>query len=170
MKVAGIVGASAATTYFLLGNFFYYTTLTKMGLENPFIAKIASGTKNLDEERLRLNAIKNLGKEWFDTAEKEKLSIKSTTKNKILHADYIFPEKESDIFVIVIHGYTSSPRGMGMYAQKYNELGYNVICPSLNGHADSESKIITMGWPDRLDVIDWINFVVENIEVINLED
>lgn len=162
LKTAGIVGASAAATYFLIGNFFYYVTLTKKGLENPQIAKIASGSGKKDEERLRLDAIKETGKEWFANTAKEKLAMKSTNDDKILHADFIFPEKESNVFVIIVHGYTSSPAGMGIYAKKYHELGFNVILPSLNGHGDSESNVITMGWKDRLDVIDWINFIVEN--------
>lgn len=162
LKTAGIVGATAAATYFLIGNFFYYVTLTKSGLKNPFVAKIASGTKEKDEERLRLDAIKEQGKEWFDNSNKEKIVIKSTNADKNLHADFLFPEKESDVFVIIIHGYTSEPRGMGMYAQKYHELGYNVLMPSLNGHADSEAGAVTMGWKDRLDIVDWVNFIAEN--------
>ena len=162
LKTVGIVGATAAATYFLIGNFFYYVTLTKSGLKNPFVAKVASGTKEKDEELLRLDAIKEQGKDWFDNTNKEKLVIKSTKANKNLHADFIFPEKESDIFVIIIHGYTSEPRGMGMYAQKYHELGYNVLMPSLNGHADSEASTVTMGWKDRLDIVDWVNFIAEN--------
>ena len=51
---------------------------------------------------------------------------------------------------------------MGVYVKHYHEMGYNVLTPSLNGHAESESSLITMGWKDRLDVIDWINFIVEN--------
>lgn len=162
LKTAGIVGATAAATYFLIGNFFYYVTLTKSGLKNPFVAKVASGTKEKDERSLRLDAIKEQGKDWFDKANKEKIIIKSTNANKNLHADFLFPEKESDVFVIIIHGYTSEPRGMGIYAQKYNELGYNVLMPSLNGHADSEAGAITMGWKDRLDIVDWVNFIAEN--------
>lgn len=162
LKTAGIVGATAAATYFLIGNFFYYVTLTKSGLKNPFVAKIASGTKKKDEELLRLDAIKEQGKDWFDNANKEKVVIKSTNENKNLHADFLFPEKDSDVFVIIIHGYTSEPRGMGMYAQKYHELGYNVLMPSLNGHADSEAGAVTMGWKDRLDIVDWVNFIAEN--------
>ncbi len=162
LKTAGIVGATAAATYFIIGNFFYYVTLTKKGIENPFVARIASGSKKNDEEKERLDAIKEIGKEWFDSANKEKLVIKSSNEDKNLHADFIFAEKESDVFVIVIHGYTSEPRGMGIYAQKYHELGYNVLTPSLNGHADSEASSITMGWKDRLDIVDWVNFIVEN--------
>ena len=162
LKTAGILAATAGTTYFLIGNIFYYITLTRSGMKNPYVAKVASGTKHKDDERLRLDAIKEQGKDWFDNTKTEKLVIKSTTTNKNLHADFVFPEKESDIFVVVIHGYTSEPRGMGIYAKKYHELGYNVLLPSLNGHADSEQNTITMGWQDRLDVIDWINFIVEN--------
>lgn len=162
IKTAGIIGTSAVATYFLIGNIFYYVALTKKGLENPVVAKVANGKKKPGEEKIRLDAIKETGKEWFDSAEKEKLVIKSTHFNKNLHAYYLFPEKESDVFVITIHGYTSEPRGIGLYAKKYHELGYNVITPCLNGHGESESGAITMGWNDRLDVIDWINFIVEN--------
>ena len=162
LKTAGAIVTAASATYFLIGNAFYYVTLTRSGMKNPYVAKVASGTKKKDDERLRLDAIKDEGKYWFDSADKEKLIIKSSTTDKFLHANYIFPTKQSDVFVLIIHGYTSSPRGMGIYAQKYHELGYNVILPSLNGHADSEQETITMGWQDRLDVIDWINFIVEN--------
>lgn len=162
IKTAGIIGTSAVATYFLIGNIFYFVALTKKGLENPVVAKVANGKKKPGEEKIRLDAIKETGKEWFDSAEKEKLVIKSTHFNKNLHAYYLFPEKESDVFVITIHGYTSEPRGIGLYAKKYHELGYNVITPCLNGHGESESGAITMGWNDRLDVIDWINFIVEN--------
>ena len=50
---------------------------------------------------------------------------------------------------------------MGIYAKKFRELGYNVILPSLRGHADSEEEFISMGWKDRLDVVDWINYIVK---------
>lgn len=162
LKTVGTIVTAAGATYLLIGNAFYYITLTRSGMKNPYVAKVASGTKKKDDERLRLDAMKDEGKYWFDAAEKEELAIKSSTSDKILHANYIFPNKKSDVFVLVIHGYTSSPRGMGIYAQKYNELGYNVILPSLNGHADSEQETITMGWKDRLDVLDWINFIAEN--------
>ena len=162
LKTVGAISLTAGTAYFILGNVLYYATLTKQGLKNPHIAKIASGNKNPDEEKLRLDSIKKEGSLWFDNINKEKLVIKSSNFDKFLYADYIFPKQESDIFVIVVHGYTSSPRGMGIYAKEYHNKGYNVILPSLNGHGDSEANKITMGWHDRLDLIDWINFIVEN--------
>lgn len=168
LKAAGIMGTSALATYYMIGNCFYYVTLTKSGIKNPVVAKIASGSKKDDEEKIRLNKLMEVGKEWFNNADKEKIAIKSSNFHKNLHADYIFAENESNVCVIVIHGYTSNPCSMGVYAQKYHELGYNVLMPSLNGHADSESSVVTMGWYDRLDVIDWINYLVEENPDINI--
>lgn len=163
LKTSAIVSSTIGATYLTIGSLLYYFTLTDKGLKNPFIAKIASGKpKNPDEETVRIDTIKKDGIKWFDNMQKESLVIKSTNSNKILHANLILPKEESNIFVFVIHGYTSSPRGMGVYVKKYHEMGYNVLTPSLNGHAESESPLITMGWKDRLDIIDWINFIVEN--------
>ena len=163
LKTSAIVGSAVGTVYLTIGSFLYYFTLTEMGLRTPFIAKIASGKpKKVDEERVRVDNLKKDGMKWFDEIPKESLVTKSTNFNKILHANLILPEKESNVFVFVIHGYTSSPQGMGVYVKHYHEIGYNVLTPSLNGHAESESSLITMGWKDRLDVIDWINFIVEN--------
>lgn len=161
LAVAGIIGAAGVISYYLIGNAFYFVTLTKKGIENPVVAKKASGTKEDSEEKIRLNKLMEVGKEWFKNADKEQLVIKSSHIDKNLHADYLFAEKETDVCAIVIHGYTSSPCSMGVYAKKYHELGYNVLMPSLNGHADSESYKITMGWEDRLDIIDWINYLVK---------
>lgn len=163
LKASAIVGASAGAVYLAIGSFLYYFTLTSGGLKTPFIAKIASGKpKKIDEELVRMDNIKREGIKWFDEMPKESLAIKSTNSDKILHANLILAEKESNVFVFVIHGYTSGPQGMGVYVKHYHEMGYNVLTPSLNGHAESESSRITMGWKDRLDVIDWINFIVEN--------
>ena len=163
LKASTIVGSTVGAVYLTIGSFLYYFTLTEMGLRTPFIAKIASGKpKKVDEERVRVDNLKKDGMKWFDEIPKESLVTKSTNFDKILHANLILPEKESNVFVFVIHGYTSSPQGMGVYVKHYHEMGYNVLTPSLNGHAESESSLITMGWKDRLDVIDWINFIVEN--------
>ena len=169
LKAAGIVGATATATYLLLGNAFYYITLTKSGLNSSISKKLSSPNDKDDDYTVYLNNVLEDGAKWFDSAEKEMLAIRSSHAKKNIHADYIFGNENSDVCVVLIHGYTSSPRNMGIYAQKYNELGYNVLLPSLNGHADSEKNEITMGWKDRLDVIDWINYLVEdnpNIKII----
>ena len=39
--------------------------------------------------------------------------------------------------------------------------GYNVLLPDLRAHGKSEGKYIGMGWLDRLDLIKWINYLIE---------
>lgn len=162
LKVFGITATVAGAVYITIGNVFYYMTLTKKGLNSSFADKFASPNKDGQEYKEHLNSILDIGKKWFDSANKEKVIIRSTNFNKNIHADYIFAKQPSNVYVILIHGYTSSPRNMGIYAEKYHNIGYNVILPSLNGHGDSETNTVTMGWNDRLDIIDLINSILEN--------
>lgn len=159
------IGACAAFTsaYMLVGNVFYYLTLTRRGINSSIAEKYMKANSNggADEKTIHLNGELDQGKIWFDRANKEKLVIRSTHIKKNLHADYLLPRMDSDVFVVLIHGYGAAPRNMGVYAKHYYEAGYNIIAPSMNGHADSETQRITMGWEDRLDIIDWINYIVE---------
>lgn len=162
IKTAVGIGAAVASAYLLVGNAFYYLTLTRRGVNSPIAEKYMSSNTGNDEKTIHLNSELNEGKIWFDRANKEKLVIRSTYKKKNLHADYVLPRMDSDVFVVLVHGYGAAPRNMGVYAKHYYELGYNVIAPSMNGHADSETQRITMGWEDRLDIIDWINYIAED--------
>lgn len=162
IKIIGGAGIAASAAYLTVGNVFHYLSLTKKGLNSTFIDRFASPNKSEDEYTVYLNEVLDGGKKWFDEADKEKLVIRSSNFRKNLHSDFIFPPQPSDVYIVLVHGYTSSPRNMGIYAQKYNEIGYNVLLPSLNGHADSESDIVTMGWDDRLDIIDWVNYIVQS--------
>lgn len=162
IKTAVGIGAAVTSAYFLVGNAFYFLTMTRKGLNSPIAEKYINTTSDYDEKTIHLNSELDQGKIWFDRADKEKLVIRSTHKKKNLHADYLLPKMDSDIFVVLVHGYSAAPRNMGVYAKHYYELGYNIIAPSMNGHADSETQRITMGWEDRLDIIDWINYIVED--------
>ena len=47
-----------------------------------------------------------------------------------------------------------------MFAQYFHEAGYNVLLPDLEGHGSSEGKYIGMGYHDRLDILKWIDFII----------
>lgn len=91
--------------------------------------------------------------------------------NLKLHA-YLFPVKGiRKKFVLGIHGYKSYARPeYGPYVKFYRDLGYNLIIPDDRAHAPSEGKYIGFGVLDRLDCIDWANYLVstygEDIEII----
>ena len=71
-----------------------------------------------------------------------------------LHNYKIINEYTSNKWVIPVHGYTSSGVGMAYYAEKFYNMGYNVMIPDLRGHGESEGDYIGMGWDDRNDIID----------------
>ena len=41
-------------------------------------------------------------------------------------------------------------------------MWYNILVPYLRGHGKSEGDYIVRGWDDRLDIIDWINNILED--------
>ena len=100
------------------------------------------------------------GYRWYDENYKQKVTCKSR-KGKTLHAMEFRNPSNSNIWVICLHGWTNVKREMSPYAMEYYRRGFNVLIPDLRGHGDSESKYVSMGWLDRLDVVDWINSLVE---------
>ncbi len=157
VKGVAIVGAVTGGALFAAGNVFAYLSLTPNGVKRlndgkPIDPEIDIIFRNSEENRQ--------GGLWFDASEPDRVF----TFNKFsecLHAYFIKSDKPSDIYVIECHGFTSRPRDMGLYAKRFHEQGYNVLLPCLRGHDNSEHSYITMGWYDRLDVIDWIEYIVE---------
>lgn len=89
--------------------------------------------------------------------------------NLNLHAYKVLNQNDSNKWVITVHGYTSEGINMSSYAKNYYDIGYNVLIPDLRSHGLSEGDYIGMGWDDRLDIIDWINTILEynpNAEIV----
>ena len=163
LKYMAIVAGAFATTFYISGEIAYHFMLSRRGLNGPIATAVQDKERKSIQEneyRANLERILHEGSDWFESFPKEKLETENRNGD-ILHADLIKPDKESNIYVLCIHGYTSAPKFMGIYAKKFRELGYNVVLPSLRGHADSEEEFISMGWKDRLDVVDWINYIVK---------
>lgn len=71
--------------------------------------------------------------------------------------------KETSKYAILIHGYRSQPKSLSYIAKHYFEAGYNVLVPYMRAHKGSDYEYCTMGWHERFDIIDWINYIDSNV-------
>ena len=77
-----------------------------------------------------------------------------------LHALYL-PKEGSHKYAVICHGYGSIPQYGGQFAAKFYELGYNVLAPAARAHERSGGTCTGMGWPERRDIVAWVNTLVE---------
>ena len=98
-------------------------------------------------------------KEWILSAKPEKLTLESDD-GYILVARQIMVNKDSDKWVIIMHGYNGSMEDVYDIALQYAKNGYNILMPDLRASGESEGSFIGMGWLDRLDVINWMDVII----------
>lgn len=126
---------------------------------NPNSSKSIVFKKRTEEERKKQEEEKEEAIKWLKQNSKD-VYIQAKD-NASLHA-YIMENKEpSTIWAIVIHGYTGSADEMVDAIKQYMEMGYNVLAVNLRGHGKSQGDYIGMGWPDRLDILQWIDYIIQ---------
>ncbi len=96
---------------------------------------------------------------WLETAGVSEVSITSDDVLLLKGSTVRAPEK-SDLWAVIIHGYTGRKEHMANYAAYYAERGFNVLLPDMRGHGGSEGDYIGMGWLDRKDVLKWIDLII----------
>ncbi len=77
-----------------------------------------------------------------------------------LHATYVEAGSDSHKYAICIHGIKSDGEYMAYYAKHYIEEGINVLLPDLRGFGQSEGTYTGYGYFDRLDIMEWIYFIL----------
>ncbi len=78
-----------------------------------------------------------------------------------LHASYIPAKETSHRYALIIHGIRDNAEANGIYAEHYLEKGINCLMPDLRGFGKSEGKYIGYGYDDRLDIIEWIYWIIK---------
>ncbi|MBE6774389.1 MAG: alpha/beta hydrolase [Ruminococcaceae bacterium] len=155
--IAAVVIGVLLILYFGLGVLFFMIALGNKKRPDPTVpCKDSLFERNADNENLKA------GYKWYDTTYHQEVVIKNR-KGENLHAAEFLNPSNSNTWAICLHGWTNVNREMSSYAMEYYKRGFNVLLPDLRGHNNSEHKFVTMGWNDRLDVVDWIkNIVKEN--------
>jgi len=102
--------------------------------------------------------------DWKDwTANQDFETIEMTSFDGLtLKGYYLEAEKPTNRTVIFAHGYLGHAFDMGLFGEYYYEmLGFNMFTPDLRGHGKSGGDYIGFGWHDRLDLIDWVNLIID---------
>lgn len=72
--------------------------------------------------------------------------------------------KKTKQLIILVHGYTSRGILLRQYAQMFYQNGYDLFIPDARGHGMSEGDYIGFGWPDRIDLKNWIQQMVKQFD------
>lgn len=78
-----------------------------------------------------------------------------------LHSSFIPAGEDIHKYAIVIHGIWDNHESIGIYAKHYLEKGYNLLLPDLRGFGKSEGNYIGYGLDDRLDIMEWIYWIIK---------
>jgi len=99
--------------------------------------------------------------EWFRANEREKFEI-INSRGKKLCGFLMTPEKPSDKYILCAHGYRSCGQGEFRFIGKFLlEQGYNVFFVDHQASGSSEGDYITFGKYESIDLLQWINFLVD---------
>lgn len=98
-------------------------------------------------------------KDWMEQAAAETVQIQSDDGLR-LSGEAVITDPASHLWVIAVHGYRSRHETMSALASCYGQRGYNALLPDLRGCGDSEGEYIGMGWPDRRDMLRWIDWII----------
>ena len=151
----GIVGLTVA------GNYFYNMAIARN--EKSFLigdpALEGSGVGEAEKNA----ALEKENLKWRTEHHAEDVFLTSNDNLK-LRGIFIPGKGATNKTIILAHGYTGKSEEMTKYARYYYDTyGFNVLMPDARGHGESEGDYIGMGWHERRDYVQWINYVVERI-------
>lgn len=111
-----------------------------------------------DARTQNMNARINLARAFAERVPEEPVDI-AAADGLPLHAG-LWAQADSHRWVIAVHGYRSNHYGMLGYAARFHEAGWNVLAPDMRGCGETGGDYVGMGWPDRLDVLRWVDWIV----------
>lgn len=146
-----VVGAIllCMATYLLMGRICFKIALSRKSTAKRIVNKTMA--KSLENYKINLC--------WWDKFEFEELSI--ITKNDGLKLVGHYLSRGGNKLAIIVHGYGADYREMQKYAKYFLDKNYDILAVENRTHGKSEGKMMGMGWLDRLDLLQWIDLMVE---------
>lgn len=152
---AGIVFTLLITAGGYYGIHYLYDYAIARNEKSFMSAGEASGTNDKENSMEQWSFLKEKPITWTQTTE-DGLRLKGT----LLENPQQEKNKTKKVLVLV-HGYTSNSRLLKQYAQLFYRHGYTLFLPDARGHGQSEGDYIGFGYPDRLDLISWVNQLID---------
>lgn len=101
-----------------------------------------------------------LYKEWEKEHPYQKIYI--TSHDQLRLAANLYPQKvKSHKWAILVHGFRGQKEDLACSARRFFMLGYNILAVDNRGHGESGGDYITMGWEERIDLRDWISYLLD---------
>ena len=150
---AGVIGGA----YLASGGVIFEGALSRWGNINSKPEEILNDPSN--RQRYLKDEIFRKADDWYVASAPEDTELVNR-RGETLHAEIIGAEEDSHRWAVLLHGYSSRPRTMAKQGVAFHEMGYNVLLPYMRGHRKSEQKHCTMGYLEKDDVVDWINYIV----------
>lgn len=145
--VTGVVGFLLSRSLMIRGR-----NGERLSTQNMTVSGAVSENKSSEKEKV---------KEWLSSVQREKVTL-TADDGEILVARKIVASEESDKWAVILHGYNGSMEDINDIAMHYAAEGYNILTPDLRANGESEGSFLGMGWLDRLDVINWIDIILED--------
>lgn len=150
------LAAGTAAAYLLLGEAFYERVLNKT------FTKVKNDRRQIDDEVVKLYGAPEDQVDadaWFVAMNPDETLLVGST-GKTMRANIFMQNEYTDKWAVVVHGYTSCPRGMADQAFHFYKQGFNVLMPILISFGTDEEKYCTMGYKDKDYVKDWTDYIV----------
>lgn len=156
LKITAVVALALVVTLLgFAGNFLFDFALNPQA---PYTMKMMQDSKN-DKEGEQPDAEDTEARAWFkENRESCDLTADDGTE---LAAWYFAAPEATHNYAVCLHGYTDEPIGMARYAKRFHDRGMNVLAPAARAHERSGGDYIGMGWPERLDIVAWIERIVQ---------
>lgn len=158
MRICGGLCAAALFGLGYAGNYFYNFALNPRSGQNvEDKIKVRAGVSELTEEEKAAKAERKRANKWM---RQNSSSDYMTSRDGLsLHAYRL--ENTGHQYAVICHGYKNQGSYMGLYVKKFYEMGFHILAPDARGHGESEGDYIGMGWPERLDVVDWCQRIAD---------
>ncbi|MBW5389082.1 alpha/beta hydrolase [Brachyspira hampsonii] len=136
----------------IISNHFVNKLLIKT---NKKLFERKESTKEESEEKKRIKEKRRI---WFESSQKDVYTV--SDDNLKLHAHFI--NNNSNVYVIIVHPYEGRGSYMKYFIEKFYNMGFNILAIDLRTHGESEGKIYSLGYLERLDVLAWIKYINDN--------